>query len=124
MSIKIVTFVAFAIHSIVRPSDPSKHLVLGLATVVLEREDTTLDGVEKDVAGLEVWVDRPGAEELNHAVNIIILRVAVEEADLLEVIASGVLGDTGDIDDAKTGAIVGLVGKTVDDLWRYVLVQD
>lgn len=39
--------------------------VLGLATGVLQSEDTTLDRVDENVAGLEVRVVAPGAEELD-----------------------------------------------------------
>lgn len=91
-------------------------MIFRLAAGVLEREDAALDRVEEDVAGLEVGVDGPGAEELDHAVDGIVLRVAVEEADLLEVAAGRVQLDARDVDDAQARAVVGLVGEAVDNL--------
>lgn len=47
--------------------------------------------------------------------------MAVEEARLLELGAGGVDLDGGDIDDAEAGAVVGLVGETIDDLLSSML---
>lgn len=47
--------------------------------------------------------------------------MAVEEARLLELGAGGVDLDGGDIDDAEAGAVVSLVGETIDDLLSSML---
>lgn len=88
----------------------------GWTAGVLQCEDATLDGVEDDVPGFEVRVDAPGAQELDHAVHVVVLRVAVEEARLRDVAARWVQLEAADVDDAETTAVVGLVGETVDDL--------
>jgi hypothetical protein len=95
---------------------PTLSSELGLAPLVLQREDAALNRVEEDVPRLEVRVDRPGAQELNHAVDRVVLGVAVKEADLLEVAAGRVGLDTRNVDDAKTRAVVGLVRQALDDL--------
>lgn len=43
--------------------------VLGLLASVLERVDTTLNGVEEEIARLEVGVYGPGTKELNNTVD-------------------------------------------------------
>lgn len=98
------------------PSSHNLDSVLGLGASVLEGVDTTLNRVEEDIARLEVGVDGPGAEELDNTVLDIILRVAIEEADLLKSTSGRVAGNGRDIDDAETGAVVSLVGETVDNL--------
>lgn len=65
---------------------------------------------------LEVRVHRPGAEELNHAVHVVVLGVAVKESHLLKVAAGRVGLDARNIDDAETRAIVSLVRQALDDL--------
>ena len=55
-------------------------VVLGLLAGVLERENTTLNRVEEDVTRLEVRIDGPGAQELGHTVDGVVLGVAVEAA--------------------------------------------
>lgn len=42
--------------------------------------------------------------------------MAIEKTDLLNRATSGVLGNAGDVDNAETGAVVSLVGETVDDV--------
>lgn len=49
----------------------------------------------------------------------IIFRVDVEEAGLLNAVTSGILRKAGDVDDAETRGVVGLVGETVKSLWNY-----
>jgi hypothetical protein len=90
--------------------------VLGTAASVLERVDTPLDAVEQNVSTGEVRIDAPATDKLDLAANLIILGVDIEKADFLEACTGGVLGDRADIDDAKTAAIVGLVGETIDDV--------
>ena len=46
---------------------------------------------------------------------LIILRVDVEESNLLNLAAVGVLGDGADVKDTETGLVVGLVGETLVD---------
>lgn len=53
----------------------------------------------------------------------IVFGVNVEEADLLDVVASRVLGKAGDVNDAETRGIVGLVGKTLESLWSISILQ-
>lgn len=83
----------------------------------LDDKGAALDGVDEDVAGLEEGVVAPGADELEGAAVglVVVLGVDVEEAELLDEAAGGVLGEGADVDDAQAGAVVGLVGDAVDD---------
>lgn len=46
----------------------------------------------------------------------VVFRVDIEEASLLNAVTSRVLRKAGDVDDAETGGVVGLVGETVKSL--------
>ena len=48
--------------------------------------------------------------------------MAVEEANLLELAAGGVDLDAGDVDDAETRGVVGLVSETIDDLKKELFL--
>jgi hypothetical protein len=105
----IITF--FIIKSLGRrPAFPPRAPSTGEA----QRVDAALDGADEDVARGEVRVDGPGAVELGLAADLVVLRVDVEEAGLLEEGAGVVLLDRGDVDDAEAGAVVGLEGEAVD----------
>lgn len=81
-----------------------------LELAALDEEGTTLDGVDEDVARLEATVRVPRAGELDETVTVdlVILRVGVEEADLADGVASRVLGHGRDIVDTHTRAVAGL----------------
>lgn len=83
----------------------------------LDEESTTLNGVDQDVAALEVGVVAPGADEVDgSSVRLgVVLGVDVEEADLGDLAAGGVLGQRRDVNDAEAGAVVALVGEAVND---------
>lgn len=76
---------------------------------VSERVHTTLNAVQEDISALEVWVGAPAAVEGDFSVHVIILGMAVEETDLLELRAIWLPLDGADVDDPETGAVVGLV---------------
>jgi hypothetical protein len=46
----------------------------------------------------------------------VVFRVDIEEAGLFDAVAGGILGKAGDVDNAKTRCVVGLVGETVKSL--------
>jgi hypothetical protein len=46
----------------------------------------------------------------------VVFRVYIEEAGLFDAVAGGVLREAGDVDDAETRCVVGLVGETVKSL--------
>lgn len=94
---------------------PLSHLVPCLAASVLQAEHTPLDAVHQDVSALEVRVDAPASKELVDR-GFVILGIDIKEADLLNLRTVRVLADAGDIDDAETGGVVGLVGETIDDV--------
>ncbi|KAI9155668.1 aldehyde dehydrogenase [Paramyrothecium foliicola] len=84
----------------------------------LDGEGAALDGVDEDVAGLEVGVRAPGAEELDDtaALGGIVLGVDVDPGDLADTGTGGVGGNGAEVEDAQAGAIVGLVYEVVDDV--------
>lgn len=86
-----------------------------LSTGVLDREDTSLDGVDEDVPGLEVWVDGPSAEKVVDLLGVV-LGVDIEVADFSESGTGWVRGDGGDVDDSEAGGVVAHVGLSVDDV--------
>lgn len=94
-------------------------LALAPAELRLDNERTTVDGVDHSVAGAESEV-APSARVPNSRATtgkLIVLRVDVEESNLLDLAAVGVLGDGADIKDTETSLVVGLVGETfVDEL--------
>jgi len=81
----------------------------------LDGERTTLDGVDQDVTRGEQEV-RPSTNELNDSTNRVILGVDVEETLGLDALSGGVLANAADIVYPDTGAVVALVGETVDDV--------
>lgn len=88
---------------------PSLHVRLQL-----QKEPTTLDMAHENVAGWEQVVG-PSTDELDLRTRII-LWIDIEESDFLNVAAAGVLGDAGDIANAKTRAVVAVVRKTIVDV--------
>ena len=48
----------------------------------------------------------------------IVFWVDIEEASFLNAVTSGILRKAGDVDDAETGCVVGLVGETIKSLWK------
>lgn len=91
-------------------------LILGLPPCVLERENSPFNRVQQNVSRFEVGVHRPSTQELEHAALLIILRMAIEEADLLEVATRRVELYARDIDNAEPRAVVGLVTQALDNL--------
>lgn len=69
------------------------HLCGLFLSVDLEREETTLNGADDLVTALEPRVHGPGTVELSSTALVIIFGVDIEECKLLELGASGVLGD-------------------------------
>lgn len=67
-------------------------VTLGRELAHLDDESTTLNGVDKDVAGGEVGVVRPGTDEINDTTvgQGIVLGVDVEEGNLLDAGSSGI----------------------------------
>ena len=87
---------------------------------LLNNKDTTVNSVDNNVTRLK-GVGRPGTsvpESVTTAGLDIIRRVDVKVGNLLDLGAVGELGNAGDVEDAETGLVVGLVVKTV----VYVLV--
>ena len=81
-----------------------------------QRVETTLNGADDNVARSEVRVDGPGTVELGLATDLIVIGVDVEESSLLEQGTGVIVVDGGNVDDAETRAVVGLVGEAVDDV--------
>ena len=88
---------------------PSLHVRLQL-----QEEPTTLDVTHEDVARWEQVVG-PSTDEL-HLRTLVILWVDVEESDFLNVAATGVLGDAGDVANAKARAVVAVVRESIVDV--------
>lgn len=83
----------------------------------LNNESTPLNSVDQDEAALEERVVAPGANEVKAAAVglAVVLGVHVEEANLLDEAAGGVLRQRADVDDVQAGAVVALVREAVDD---------
>lgn len=104
----------------------SAQTVIGIASLRLalrlgghlNDERTTIKRVNEDEAGLEIRVRGPGAVEINKtaAGKVVVLGVDVEVGNFADRVAGGVGGDRGDIIDADTSGIVGLVGEAVNDV--------
>lgn len=94
---------------------------VGLARVAfghLDEEDTTLDGVDQDQAGLEAGVRVPRADEVNNATaeEVVVLGVGVEVGNLADTLAGRVLGHRGNVVNAHAGAVVGLVDQVAENI--------
>lgn len=83
---------------------------------VLQGEHTALNTVDKNVSALEPGVNGPGTVEGRLATGGVILGVNIKKAQLLELGTSGVGGDGGNVDNAQTRAVIGLVGDAVHDI--------
>lgn len=88
--------------------------VLSRRTSVLQRVNAPLDTVQQDVTALKVWVHAPAADKLHLTLGVIILGVAVKEANLLEARAGGVLADGAHIHNAETTRVIGLIRQPVN----------
>ena len=96
----------------------SRELVLPLSlSRPLDDEGTTLNSVDENESTGEEGVVAPGTDKLHaSAVGlVVVLGVDVEEANLLDGAASGVLGQAADVEQAEAGAVVALVGEAIDD---------
>ena len=87
-----------------------------LVTIIAQRKNTTLDAVQQDISALEVRVHTPGADKLDHTANRIVLGMTIEETNFLEPGTVRMTCSRADVHDAKTAAIVGLVGESVNDV--------
>src|ERR1700744_1536832 len=74
-----------------------------------------LDGVDEDVTAREVRVAAPAARELGRATArlVVVVRVNVEEPNLLHALPRRVRRDRPHIDDPQAGAVVALVAEPV-----------
>jgi hypothetical protein len=83
----------------------------------LDNERTTVNGVDDSVARIKSEV-RPGARVPDSRATtrkIVVLRVDVEESNLLDLAAVGVLGNGAYVENTETSLVVGLVGETLVD---------
>tara|TARA_R110002060_G_scaffold32682_7_gene43287 strand:+ start:490 stop:807 length:318 start_codon:yes stop_codon:yes gene_type:complete len=72
--------------------------------------------VYEDVARLEVWVVRPGTgvSDISTTWEAIVLREDINVSDLADISGLRVLGNRGDVVNAETRAVVGLVDVVAD----------
>lgn len=82
------------------------------------QECTLLNGVDQNVARLEASIARPAADECQRAaaLQVVILTVDVEPSNLADSAAVGLLGNRRDVENAETGAVVGLVAVVAEDV--------
>jgi hypothetical protein len=104
-------------------NDRSRHLVLAPvlaltpAKLRLNNKGTAINGVDNSVTRAESEV-RPSARVPNSRATTrksVVLRVDVEESDLLDLAAIGGLRDGADVKDTETGLVVRLVGEALVD---------
>ena len=81
---------------------------------VAERVDAALDRRDDNVARAKVRVDGPGTVELGLAANLVVLGVDVKVGNGLDAGTRVVVVEGGDVDEAETAAVVGLVGDAVE----------
>jgi hypothetical protein len=87
-------------------------------TSQLDNKGTTLNRVDEDVTRLEVCVRAPGSEELDNTttLNAVILWVDIDPSNFADRGAGRVRGDGGQVKDAQTSTIVGLVYEAINDV--------
>ena len=120
-----LTAESLAVSQLIRRAKGSEAVVsiaslsaLGECLGSLGDECTTLDGVDEDVARLEVWVVRPGSGVLHDTAtwDHVVLGVDVDVGNFADVGTLAVGWDRGDIVDAETGSVVGLVDVVTDNV--------
>jgi hypothetical protein len=92
-------------------------LALALTPLGLDNKRTTINGVDDGVATGEGEV-RPGSsvpESITATGLCVVTGVDVKVSNLLDLGTVGEFGDGADVEDAETGLVVGLEGKTVVD---------
>lgn len=81
-----------------------------------DRVEAALDGADENITALKVGVDGPGTVKGGLAANLVVLGVDVEIGHLLKTGARIILVDGGDVDDARTRAVVCLPRQAVDNI--------
>lgn len=89
-----------------------------LLSSILDNERTTLNGVNDHIPALEQRVRAPAPNELQRPLvrEVIVLRVRIEEPNLLDALTRGITGNARDINDAQTGTIMRLPRLSVVDV--------
>lgn len=84
----------------------------------LNNKGTTLDGVDKDVTGLEVSIRRPGTDKggSSSTRKIVVLGINVEPRSLANLGSRRILGNGTAVEDSETSTVVGLVDVVFDDI--------
>jgi hypothetical protein len=93
-------------------------LALTPSKLRLHNKRTTVNGVDNSVTRAESEM-RPSARvpnSLSATRKVVVLREDIEESDLFDLAAVGVLGNGAHIKDTETGLVVGLVGETFVDV--------
>lgn len=82
----------------------------------LDNESSTFDTVDEDEARFEVCVTRPRSKKFDLAASwkAVVFRIDVEEGGFVDGFACRIAEDGGDVKDADTGAVAGLIIEAVD----------
>ena len=96
--------------------NPSCESTGNKSSLILQRKQTPLNAVQDDSPTLEVRIDTPAAHKLNLASRLVILRITIKEAHLLEPLTRRVLRNGAHINNPQPTTIVALVGQPVNDV--------